>query len=119
MPTVLTIPQIFPLALKRRLDTGAPIAILDVREDHERAFCALPLPPTATDLHVPMNQVPAQLDALRAAATAAPLVVYCHHGVRSLMVARWLAAQGVTGVENLDGGIDAWSLGVDPSLPRY
>ncbi len=116
MPTV---PQLSPLDFKRRLDSGAPLAVLDVREDDERAICSVPVPPTATDLHVPMNQIPARLDDLRAAASAGPLVVYCHHGVRSLMVARWLAANGVPGVLNLDGGIDAWSLGVDPDLPRY
>jgi len=116
MPTV---PQLSPFEFKRRLDSGAPLAVLDVREDDERTLCAVPVPPTATDLHVPMNQVPARLDDLRAAASAGPLVVYCHHGVRSLMVARWLAANGVPDVLNLDGGIDAWSLGVDPALPRY
>ena len=113
------VPQLSPLDLKRRVDSGAPLAVLDVREDHERALCSIPLPSAATDLHVPMNQIPARLDDLRAAASGVPLVVYCHHGVRSLMVARWLAANGVVDVQNLDGGIDAWSLGVDPRLPRY
>ena len=114
-----TIPQLSPLDLKRRLDSGAPLAVLDVREDDERAICSIPVPPSAIDLFIPMNQVPAQLDALRVAASAAPLVVYCHHGVRSLMVARWLDANGVANVHNLDGGIDAWSLGVNPALSRY
>src|SRR4051812_5904162 len=105
--------------LKDRLDRGAAVAVLDVREDAERAVCAIPLPPTATDLHVPMGQVAARLRALRAAAEAAPLVVYCHLGVRSMTVAHWLSGHGVRGVHNLEGGIDAWSERVDPSLPRY
>ena len=48
-----------------------------------------------------------------------PLIVYCHHGVRSLATARWLVAQGIPDVANLEGGIDAWSRTVDPAVPRY
>jgi rhodanese-related sulfurtransferase len=105
--------------LKDRLDRGASITVLDVREDHERAFCAIPLPPTARDLHIPMRAVTSRLDDLRATAGSDPIVVYCHHGVRSLSVADWLARQGVQGVYNLTEGIDAWSERVDPGVPRY
>jgi rhodanese-related sulfurtransferase len=105
--------------LKRRLEAGEPLALLDVREPFERAFCAIPATAGTLDLHVPMREVPAHLDAIREAAGRAPLVVYCHHGVRSLMAARWLAAQGVAGALNLEGGIDAWSIEADPGTPRY
>jgi rhodanese-related sulfurtransferase len=105
--------------LKRRLDRGEPVTVLDVREDDERAFCAIHLPPTATDLHVPMGLVSSRCAEIRRATAAAPLVVYCHLGVRSLAVARWLASQGMDRVHNLDGGIDAWSATVDPNVPRY
>jgi rhodanese-related sulfurtransferase len=105
--------------LKRRLERGEPVAVLDVREDDERAFCAIPLPPTAAGLHIPMGRVSSELAEIRRAAEAAPLVVYCHLGVRSLAVARWLAAQGLNRVHNLDGGIDAWSTTIDPGVPRY
>jgi rhodanese-related sulfurtransferase len=104
--------------LKRRLDRGDPLAVLDLREDEERAFCAIPVPSTIVDLHIPMAHVPARFADLRIAAQAAPLVVYCHHGVRSMAVAAWLARRGVRGVHNLDGGIAAWSDSVDPTLPR-
>lgn len=66
-----------------------------------------------------MRQVPAQLETLRQAAARGPLVVYCHHGVRSLAVAEWLAERGLSGIANLTGGIDAWSLEADASVPRY
>ncbi len=46
------------------------------------------------------------------------IVVFCHHGARSLMVARWLRAQGFT-AQSMIGGIDAWAAEIDPSLPRY
>jgi rhodanese-related sulfurtransferase len=105
--------------LKGWLDRGEPVAVLDVREDDERAFCAIAVPPTVADLHIPLGRVMSRLAEVRRAAAAAPLVVYCHHGVRSLAVAQWLAAQGVDRVQNLDGGIDAWSVRVDPAVPRY
>jgi rhodanese-related sulfurtransferase len=105
--------------LKRRLDRGDPLAVLDVREDEERAFCAIQVPTTAVDLHIPMAHAPARFEDLRIAAQAAPLVVYCYHGVCSMAVAAWLARRGVRGVHNLDGGFVAWSDSVDPTLPRY
>jgi rhodanese-related sulfurtransferase len=105
--------------LRRRLDSGEPVALLDVREPSERALCAIPAGAGVPDLHVPMAQVPGRLDAIREAAGRSPLVVYCHHGVRSRMAALWLAAQGVAGVLNLAGGIDAWSVEADPTTPRY
>jgi rhodanese-related sulfurtransferase len=105
--------------LKERLDRGEPLTVLDVREDDERAACAIPLPPTARDLHIPMHDVSERLEDVRRAVGPDPLVVYCHHGVRSLSVARWLARQGLGGVSNLTGGIDAWSTEVDPGVRRY
>ena len=101
--------------LAQRLGRAEPLVLLDVRENSERALCAIP----AEGLHIPMREVPAQVDAIRATAAQAPLVVYCHHGVRSMAVAAWLAGQGINGVSNLDGGIDAWSLRVDPDVTRY
>jgi rhodanese-related sulfurtransferase len=105
--------------LKGRLDRGEPLAVLDVREEFERAYCALPVPPNVTDLHVPIGAIPARAEEIRRAAAGRRLVIYCHHGVRSLAAARWLATRGVAGVANLDGGIDAWSVEVDPGVPRY
>src|SRR3954452_18976068 len=97
-PTTETVTQIDASELKNRLDRGEPIAVLDVREDDERAFCAIPLPPTARDLHIPMNDVPNRLDEVRAAVGSGPLVVYCHHGMRSLKVATWLARNEIRDV---------------------
>ena len=50
--------------LEGRLDRGEPVVVLDVREDHERALCAIPIPPSAIDLHIPMGQFPARLEEL-------------------------------------------------------
>ena len=46
------------------------------------------------------------------------VVVYCHHGIRSAAVVQWLRSQGIPAL-NLRGGIDAWTVTVDPTLPRY
>lgn len=113
------ITDLSPVELKQRLDAGEALILLDVREPFERAFCTLPTPSRGLDLHVPMRTIPERLDAIRDAARQGPLVVYCHHGVRSLTACRWLAAQGVSGVHNLDGGIDAYAIEADPGVPRY
>jgi rhodanese-related sulfurtransferase len=107
------------LELKGKLDRSEAIAVLDVREDHERNYCAIPLPATTRDLHIPMNEIPGRLDELRESVGSGPLVIYCHHGVRSMSVADWLTRQGFGGIHNLTGGIDAWSMAVDPDVPRY
>jgi rhodanese-related sulfurtransferase len=68
-------------------------------------------------LLIPMNEIPAragqELDA------AGRLLVLCHHGVRSLNVTTWLRRQGFAQAQSIVGGIDAWSLEVDPTIPRY
>lgn len=87
------------------------VTLLDVREPHELTLAAI-----AATVHIPMAQVPARLSELNADAT---IVVMCHGGIRSLQVASYLAQQGFDNVVNLDGGIDAWSREIDPTIPRY
>lgn len=108
-----------PAELKARAEAGEAIVLLDVREPFERDFCALPSPKRGLDLHIPMGSLAASLEEIREAASQGPLVIYCHHGVRSLMVGHWLVGQGISDVYNLDGGIDAFATEVDPTLPRY
>ena len=68
-----------------------------------------------------MGQIVDSIETIRVhvASAAAPVIVYCHHGVRSMAVAQWLSAQGITNIYNLQGGIDAYSLQADKSVPRY
>ena len=113
------VPSISVVELKQRLDRGDPLTLLDVREDGERVFGAIPVPSTAADLHIPMAQIPARFGDLPAEAGSAPLIVYCHLGMRSMVVATWLVRRGIRNVHNLEGGIDAWSGSVDPTVPRY
>lgn len=97
--------------LRQRLDAGETPVLLDVREDWEVALCRID-----GSLHLPMGRIPARLDEIPA---DRPVVCLCHHGMRSAQVAAFLANNGFSDVENLDGGIDAWSLHVDPAVPRY
>jgi rhodanese-related sulfurtransferase len=100
--------------VKRRLDAGGKLHLIDVREPNEIAMARI----EGSEL-IPMRQVPAELQTLEGRADEAPLIVFCHHGVRSLNVVNWLRQQGVEACQSMAGGIDAWSLGVDPSVPRY
>lgn len=98
--------------LKRRLDADEAVAVVDCREKWEHEAVRL----EGSEL-IPMNETPARIDDYRG--KAGPVVVYCHHGMRSLNVVGWLRQQGVEDVWSLAGGIDRWSLTVDPALPRY
>ena len=68
---------------------------------------------------IPMRSIPANLPQLEAKGEESTLIVFCHHGVRSLNVVHWLREQGVPGCQSMAGGIDAWSTMVDPLVPRY
>ncbi|MFO0907772.1 MAG: rhodanese-like domain-containing protein [Isosphaeraceae bacterium] len=119
MTTEIIAPDITARELARRLGAGEPLALLDVREPVEREYCAIPVHAAVVDLHIPVSQIVAHLETIVECGESRPIVVYCHHGVRSRMVADWLGQQGVGGLLNLAGGIDAWSHEVDPLLPRY
>ena len=103
-----------PQEIKQRLDANETVTLVDVREPLEFQQARI----EGARL-VPMNTVPAALQELDTQADSSLLVVYCHHGVRSLNVASWLRSQGVENVVSMSGGIDRWSREVDPSVPRY
>ena len=100
-----------PRAFQARREENPAVVLLDVREDQELAIASV-----EGAVHIPMNDVPSRVAELDA---TAEIVVMCHHGMRSNQVAHFLDAQGFENVTNLTGGIDAWSLLIDPSIPRY
>jgi rhodanese-related sulfurtransferase len=100
--------------VKRRLDAGEKLTLIDVREPFEHQVAQI----EGAEL-IPMQTVPEQLAGLQEKAGEAPLIVFCHHGVRSLNVVNWLRRQGVENSWSMAGGIDVWSLAIDPAVPRY
>ena len=95
------------------LQQGRNIYLLDCRTHEEFQQAAI------EGAHlIPMSELPARLQELPAEGTM-PIVVYCHHGLRSLSVAQWLMQQGFNNAKSLAGGIDAWAQWIDPSVPRY
>lgn len=105
------IEDLTPGQVVERLESDAPPLLLDVREDWEHEVASIP-----GSAHIPMGTVPVRVGELP---TDRDIVVYCHHGTRSRAVAEWLAQRGIMRVANLAGGIDAWSVDVNPEIPRY
>ncbi|MEB3170149.1 MAG: rhodanese-like domain-containing protein [Synechococcaceae cyanobacterium] len=109
--------SIRPQDLAARLAAGEPIQLVDVREEAELALARLPQPV----LHLPLSrsaewmaELPQRLERDR------PVAVLCHAGVRSWHFGCWLIEQhAYEHVWNVQGGIDAWSVAVDPTVPRY
>jgi rhodanese-related sulfurtransferase len=106
------LPEVDPPTVARRLkEDPESIVLLDVRWDSERRRAAI-----EPSIHIPMDEVPERLEEIP---KDREVVVYCHMGSRSLMVAGFLRENGFSCVANLSGGIDAWSVRVDPRVPRY
>jgi molybdopterin/thiamine biosynthesis adenylyltransferase/rhodanese-related sulfurtransferase/molybdopterin converting factor small subunit len=97
--------------LKRRMDEGRPLTLLDVRNPQEYEIARIP-----GAVLIPLHELQDRLGELD---TAATLVVHCHHGPRSTQAVHFLRRMGFSRAVNLAGGIDAWSLDVDPSVPQY
>ena len=107
------VPEI-PVAEARRLLTGPnPPRLIDVREQEEWAVARI----AGAEL-LPLSQWPA-LALEKVTDKSQPLLIQCHHGGRSAHATAWLLEQGFKDVTNLAGGIDAWSIAIDPDVPRY
>jgi rhodanese-related sulfurtransferase len=104
--------EITPREVKQRLDSGEKLRLIDVREPFEFQQAHI----EGSEL-IPMRGVPQALPSLES--EDAPLIVFCHHGMRSLQVVNWLREQGVGHCSSMAGGIDCWSLEIDSTVPRY
>jgi rhodanese-related sulfurtransferase len=97
-----------------QLRRGDPsVVLLDCRLPREHAMARLD-----GAVLVPMHEMSEHLESLRRYA-GRRIVVYCHHGIRSLKAAAWLRQQGFAGACSMAGGIERWSKEVDASVPRY
>lgn len=105
------VPQLTVQEFAEKIRSG-DLQIVDVRQPSEVRHCTI-----GGAVHIPMNELlrggEDQLDSSR------QTVCYCHHGSRSMVSALYLKSKGFLQVFNLNGGIDAYSLEVDPQIPRY
>ena len=97
--------------LKERMDKGDTVFLLDVREPHEYSLAKI----DGSTL-IPLGQLPTSLEQLD---QNSEIVAYCHKGMRSADAVGFLLQQGFSNVKNLIGGIEAWSIEIDQSVPRY
>src|ERR1022692_3295063 len=95
--------EIAPSEVKARMDAGEELRLIDVREPQEHDICRI-----EGARPIPMRSIPQYLQELDD--DGAQLVIFCHHGVRSLSVVDWLRRQGVERCQSMSGGIDLWSL---------
>ena len=100
-------PQQAQALLQQRPDT----LLLDVREENETQICQI-----ARSTQIPMNLIPLRQNELP---DGVAMIVYCHHGLRSLNVARFLEDAGFEELYNLVGGIEAWAREIEPAMARY
>jgi rhodanese-related sulfurtransferase len=114
------LPEVSAKELSGWLETRPEIILLDVREPYEFPRARMP---DQRVLHAPLSELARKSDAALPEklkeSQSAPVVVFCHHGIRSAQVAAWLLSLGWKDVYNLAGGIDAYARTVDPSISLY
>jgi len=103
--------EITPSETKALLAREKEVLFLDVREQWEYDTSHI-----EGSVLIPMREIPGNLQRIE---NSDQIVVFCHHGMRSLDVAAWLRTQGVESARSMAGGIDRWSTEIDPKVPRY
>jgi molybdopterin/thiamine biosynthesis adenylyltransferase/rhodanese-related sulfurtransferase len=109
-PVEAGVPEIQVEELKRRLDAGEDLFVLDVRESHEYQICNI------NGHLIPLGDLPRRVHELD---SSREIVAHCRSGVRSAKAVNFLRQAGFKKVHNLAGGILAWADRVDPSMPKY
>jgi len=104
-------PEITVSELKRLIDSGAHVNLIDVREPREFDLCHI-----EGSRLIPLSQIPAKVKEFNA---EMEYVVYCHVGERSAFVVTYLRRLGFSKARSLKGGIDQWAAKIDASMPRY
>jgi rhodanese-related sulfurtransferase len=103
--------EITPRQVKELLADGAKVQFVDVREKWEHETARI-----EGSVLISMREIPSSLPHL---AKVGEIVLFCHHGIRSLDAAAWLREQGVGRARSMSGGIDRWSAEIDSTVPRY
>jgi rhodanese-related sulfurtransferase len=115
-----SLPQITVQELSEKLseklsDASSSLQLVDVREVQELAIAQLP-----GFINLPLSESESWAIDIRGCLNAeAETLVLCHHGMRSAQMCQWLISQGFTNVKNISGGIDAYSIQVDRTVPQY
>lgn len=104
------VPSISPEELKRLVEEGANIILLDVRDPHEYEIGGF------DGYRIPLNELPARIDELD---PHREIVAYCRSGVRSGRAVELLRSRGFNRARNLEGGVNAWAERIDPAMPKY
>jgi sulfur-carrier protein adenylyltransferase/sulfurtransferase len=105
------IPTVSAHELKRKMDAREPLELIDVREAFEYEIARI----DGAKL-IPLGEIADRMNELQ---RERPIVIHCHSGRRSAEAVRLLQQRGFANVYNLEGGIDAWSDQIDPSVPKY
>jgi rhodanese-related sulfurtransferase len=103
--------QISAKDVQARMASGESVLLVDVREPWEYQLCHI-----GDAKLIPLGTLQANVNTLL---EAGEVICYCHHGMRSLDAAVWLRQQGVESAKSMAGGIERWSVEVDPKVPRY
>ncbi len=109
--------EVTPVEAKRMLDSGASVLVIDVRLEPEWDFAHV-----KNTVHVPLDELESRADEIQELAAKKPacqVLALCHHGVRSMKAAAYFRSIGLTNAKSIAGGIEAWSKGADPNIPRY
>ena len=115
------IDNLSPSAFAAWRDAAQPLlpVLLDVREPWELEAATVKADGFVL-LPIPMQSIPTRVaDLKQTYSTDHAIACLCHHGMRSMQVANYLAQSGFTNVVNLQGGIAAWAEKIDPSVPQY
>jgi rhodanese-related sulfurtransferase len=103
--------ELTPREVRERLTSQKEILFVDVREKWEYETARI-----EGSILIPLREIPGNLGRLHG---GREIVLFCHHGIRSLDAAAWLREQGVEGAWSMAGGIDRWSVEIDARVPRY
>ncbi|MCP5463974.1 MAG: rhodanese [Deltaproteobacteria bacterium] len=106
--------EILVTELDRKQKAGDDFVLVDCREQDEHAYCRIQ-GATLIPLSLWTQEALSQLDHHK----NKEIVIYCHHGMRSWQAGSFLEQHGFSNVKNLSGGIEAWSLEIDPKVKRY
>jgi rhodanese-related sulfurtransferase len=103
--------EIEPLSVKGMLERGEVSLFVDVREPWEHEVSRV-----EGSTLIPLREIPANVARFK---DASEIILFCHHGRRSLNAAVFLRSQGIENARSMAGGIERWSVEVDPRVPRY